>query len=140
MITAVRVQQLSALLAARFEGDGDLDVLRVAPLETAGPEEVAFVSSLKFAAAAAVMGFVAYSMILIPGFYGGTATHRAARLLDRPAHFDVFEAGAGNGRLAANLLQALRASEPDLYDAVRYVQQDLTFSDKAAADSSALEH
>jgi UDP-3-O-[3-hydroxymyristoyl] glucosamine N-acyltransferase len=45
----VRVQQLCALLAARFEGNGELDIERVAPLETAGPREIAFVSSLKFA-------------------------------------------------------------------------------------------
>jgi UDP-3-O-[3-hydroxymyristoyl] glucosamine N-acyltransferase len=45
----VRVQQLSALLAAKFEGDGELDIQRVAPLETAGPQEIAFVGSLKFA-------------------------------------------------------------------------------------------
>ncbi|HEY3738418.1 MAG TPA: UDP-3-O-(3-hydroxymyristoyl)glucosamine N-acyltransferase [Bryobacteraceae bacterium] len=48
----MRVQQLSALLAARFEGDGDLEIERVAPLETAGAKEIAFVSSLKFADAA----------------------------------------------------------------------------------------
>ena len=45
----MRVQQLSALLASRFEGDGELEIERVAPLETAGPGEVAFVASLKFA-------------------------------------------------------------------------------------------
>ena len=45
----MRVQQLSALLAAKFEGDGDLEIERVAPLETAGPREVAFVASLRFA-------------------------------------------------------------------------------------------
>lgn len=45
----MRVQQLSALLAARFEGDGELEILRVAPLETAGPDEIAFVGNLKFA-------------------------------------------------------------------------------------------
>ncbi len=44
----MRVQQLSALLAAKFEGDGELEILRVAPLETAGPSEIAFVGSLKF--------------------------------------------------------------------------------------------
>ena len=44
----MRVQQLSALLAARFEGDGELEIERVAPLETAGPGEIAFVASLKF--------------------------------------------------------------------------------------------
>lgn len=45
----MRVQQLSALLAARFEGDGELEIVRVAPLETAGAGEIAFVGSLKFA-------------------------------------------------------------------------------------------
>ena len=50
------------------------------------------------------------------------------RLLGRPARFDVFEAGAGNGRLAGDVLRALRAEEPDLFDAVRYVVQDLAFS------------
>ena len=45
----MRVQQLSALLAAKFAGDGELEIERVAPLETAGPREIAFVSSLKFA-------------------------------------------------------------------------------------------
>ena len=44
----MRVQQLSAILAAKFEGDGEREILRVAPLETAGPGEIAFVSSLKF--------------------------------------------------------------------------------------------
>ena len=45
----MRVQQLSALLAAKFEGDGELEIERVAPLETAGPREIAFVGSLRFA-------------------------------------------------------------------------------------------
>ena len=49
MITAVRLQQISAILAASFEGNPDLDIKRAAPLETAGPEEIAFVGSLKFA-------------------------------------------------------------------------------------------
>jgi putative peptidoglycan lipid II flippase len=37
-------------------------------------------SSLKFGAAAAVMGFVAFWMIRIPGFYNGTLTQRAGAL------------------------------------------------------------
>ena len=48
----MRVQQLSALLAAQFAGDGELEIERVAPLETAGPRELAFVGSLRFAALA----------------------------------------------------------------------------------------
>ncbi|HEY4686308.1 MAG TPA: SAM-dependent methyltransferase, partial [Dehalococcoidia bacterium] len=55
------------------------------------------------------------------------------RLLGRPARFDVFEAGAGSGRLAADVLRALRAEEPDLYDAVRYVAQDVTYGGPLAA-------
>jgi SAM-dependent MidA family methyltransferase len=53
------------------------------------------------------------------------------RLLDRPARFDVLEAGAGSGRLAADVLRALRASEPELYDATRYTLQDVTLGDGA---------
>ena len=48
----MRVQQLSAVLAARFEGNGELEIERVAPLETAGAKELAFVASLRFAEAA----------------------------------------------------------------------------------------
>jgi len=40
------------------------------------------------------------------------------RLLGRPARFDVFEAGAGSGRLAGDILAWLRAQEPNLYDAL----------------------
>ncbi|HLF71397.1 MAG TPA: SAM-dependent methyltransferase [Dehalococcoidia bacterium] len=50
------------------------------------------------------------------------------RALDRPERFDVFEAGAGSGRLAADVLQALRATEPQAYAATRYVVQDATYS------------
>jgi SAM-dependent MidA family methyltransferase len=50
------------------------------------------------------------------------------RLLDRPARFEVFEAGASSGRLAADILRYLRSAEPDLYDATRYVAQDVTLS------------
>jgi SAM-dependent MidA family methyltransferase len=48
------------------------------------------------------------------------------RALDRPARFDAFEAGAGSGRLAADALRYLRASEPSFYDAIRYVVQDVS--------------
>src|SRR6266550_3370195 len=55
------------------------------------------------------------------------------RSLGRPSRFDVFEAGAGNGRLAADILRAVRGSEPDLYDATCYVLHDVTLDDEDAS-------
>lgn len=46
------------------------------------------------------------------------------QLLDRPNRFDVVEAGANNGRLAADVLRAMRQTAPDCYDATRYFLQD----------------
>ena len=48
--------------------------------------------------------------------------------MDRPTRFDVFEAGASSGRLAADILRYARTAEPDFYDAIRYVVQDVTLS------------
>ncbi len=48
--------------------------------------------------------------------------------MDRPAHFTAFEAGAAGGRLAADVLRALRIESPDLYEAIRYVVQDVTLA------------
>ena len=48
------------------------------------------------------------------------------RLLGRPARFEIFEAGAGDGRLAADILSALRSEEAALYDACHYTLQDVT--------------
>ncbi len=48
-----------------------------------------------------------------PPVFGAAIARQLAdfwRLLDRPARFDVFEAGAGSGRLAADVLRALRTS------------------------------
>jgi SAM-dependent MidA family methyltransferase len=50
------------------------------------------------------------------------------RAMDRPTRFDAFEAGASSGRLAADILRYARTAEPDFYDAVRYVVQDVTLS------------
>jgi SAM-dependent MidA family methyltransferase len=50
------------------------------------------------------------------------------RAMDRPARFTAFEAGAGDGTLAADVLRALRSESPDLYDAIRYVMQDVTLA------------
>lgn len=46
------------------------------------------------------------------------------REMGSPAAFTVFEAAAGSGRLAADILSALRDNEPALYRLVRYVTQD----------------
>jgi SAM-dependent MidA family methyltransferase len=48
--------------------------------------------------------------------------------MDRPSLFTAFEAGAGGGRLAADVLRALRIESPDLYDAIRYVLQDVVLA------------
>jgi SAM-dependent MidA family methyltransferase len=53
------------------------------------------------------------------------------RLLDRPARFDVFEAGAGSGRLAADLLRYVEKAAGDCYDALSYTLQDVTYGDDA---------
>ena len=50
------------------------------------------------------------------------------RAMDRPARFDTCEAGASSGRLAADILRYTRNAEPEFYDAIRYVVQDVTLS------------
>ena len=56
------------------------------------------------------------------------------RLLDRPARFDVFEAGAGASALALAIRASLAKAEPAFNDALRYVVQDVRPSDAAAAE------
>jgi SAM-dependent MidA family methyltransferase len=46
------------------------------------------------------------------------------REMGSPPRFTIFEAAAGSGRLCADLLAYLRDQEPQLYDLLRYVQQD----------------
>ena len=48
------------------------------------------------------------------------------RALDRPERFDAFEAGAGPGRLAADVLRYAATAEPEFYACLRYVVQDVT--------------
>src|SRR5215831_1604363 len=48
----MRVRELAEWLGATFEGDGELELSGVAPLETAGPSDVAFIGTRKAAAAA----------------------------------------------------------------------------------------
>src|SRR5439155_8896127 len=46
------------------------------------------------------------------------------RLMDRPSRFDVFEAGAGTGLLAAGIIRRLLRSDPDFAAALRYSVSD----------------
>ena len=48
----MRVSEIAEYLKARWEGEGERDIQGVAPLETAGPADVAFVGSRKAASAA----------------------------------------------------------------------------------------
>jgi SAM-dependent MidA family methyltransferase len=52
--------------------------------------------------------------------------------LDRPQRFDVYEAGAASGRLAADILRYARTADPDFYACTRYVIQDVTLNDANA--------
>jgi UDP-3-O-[3-hydroxymyristoyl] glucosamine N-acyltransferase len=45
----LRVDEIAGHLNARFEGAGDLDIAGAAPLESAGPHEIAFIGSRKAA-------------------------------------------------------------------------------------------
>jgi UDP-3-O-[3-hydroxymyristoyl] glucosamine N-acyltransferase len=49
MREAVRVDEIARHLSAGFEGAGDLEITGVAPLESAGPREIAFIGSRKAA-------------------------------------------------------------------------------------------
>jgi SAM-dependent MidA family methyltransferase len=57
------------------------------------------------------------------------------RLLDCPGRFQVFEAGAGSGRLAIDILESAAAAEPEFYAAIHYVVQDVTFGLPEAAET-----
>jgi SAM-dependent MidA family methyltransferase len=56
------------------------------------------------------------------------------RRLDRPQRFDAFEAGAGSGRLAADVLRYAASAEPDFYACLRYVVQDVTLAGAGARE------
>ncbi|HEU0074961.1 MAG TPA: SAM-dependent methyltransferase [Dehalococcoidia bacterium] len=71
-----------------------------------------------------------------PVFGAAIARRLAAfwRDLGSLPRFDVFEAGASTGRLAADVLRYLRTAEPRFYDAIRYVIQDVTLTAESATD------
>jgi UDP-3-O-[3-hydroxymyristoyl] glucosamine N-acyltransferase len=52
----LRVTQIAAELKAVWEGDGNLDIRGVAPLESAGPREISFVGNRKAATGAQMSG------------------------------------------------------------------------------------
>jgi len=54
------------------------------------------------------------------------------RQLGRPVRFEVFEAGAGSCRLAADILAYLSQAEPEAFAAVRYILQDVTLTPATA--------
>src|SRR5262249_1747227 len=55
-------------------------------------------------------------------------------LMHRPQRFDIFEAAAGSGRLATDILRALQIESPDLFEVVRYVVQDVMYDSSAAIE------
>ncbi len=68
--------------------------------------------------------------------FGAAIARRLAsfwRALGQPQRFDVFEAGAASGRLAADVLRYLRSTEPAAFEATRYVVQDVTLTSAVAA-------
>jgi UDP-3-O-[3-hydroxymyristoyl] glucosamine N-acyltransferase len=62
----VRVKELAAFLGSGFEGEGDREIRRVAPLEDAGLEDLSFVSSVKALKKAAVSNA---GCLLVPAGY-----------------------------------------------------------------------
>jgi SAM-dependent MidA family methyltransferase len=55
------------------------------------------------------------------------------RGLGRPERFDVFEAGAGSFRLAADVLRHVEQVEPQAFAATRYIVQDVTLTNEDAS-------
>src|SRR3954451_8345132 len=60
----MRVRELAEWLGATFEGDGEKELAGAAPLETAGPSDLGFVSSRK--AAAHAEGSAAGCLLVTP--------------------------------------------------------------------------
>ena len=51
-------------------------------------------------------------------------------------HFDLVEAGAGNGRLSADILRAAKAQHPDCYDAIRLHLVEASAAARRAQDAT----
>jgi UDP-3-O-[3-hydroxymyristoyl] glucosamine N-acyltransferase len=72
----LQVTKIAAHLNAGFEGEADLDIIGVAPLESAGPAEISFVGSSK--AMAAAPGSRAGCLLVTPDFPKGRTVIRVA--------------------------------------------------------------
>src|SRR5438309_1693479 len=57
------------------------------------------------------------------------------RAMGRPARFEVFEAGAGDGQLAADILRWAASAAPDFYDALDYSLTDPRLSRRGGEDA-----
>src|SRR5438105_11594195 len=55
--------------------------------------------------------------------------------MGKPARFEVFEAGAGDGQLAADILRWAASAAPDFYDALDYSLTDPRLSRKGGEDA-----
>jgi SAM-dependent MidA family methyltransferase len=55
-------------------------------------------------------------------------------LMGKPSRFQLLEAGAGDGRLAADILRWLRGHERELYESMEYLLQDRTLVPGNAGD------
>ena len=72
----MRVSEIAGELKGAWEGDGSLDITAVAPLESAGPREIAFVGNRKAAAAAHLSS--AGCVLVTPDFPKGRTLIRVA--------------------------------------------------------------
>ena len=72
----MRVTEIAGELKAAWEGDGSLDITGVAPLESAGPREIAFVGNRKAAAGAHLS--TAGCVLVTPDFPKGRTLIRVA--------------------------------------------------------------
>jgi UDP-3-O-[3-hydroxymyristoyl] glucosamine N-acyltransferase len=75
----VRVRDLAAWLEGSFEGDGDREIRRVAPLEDAGPEDLSFVSRGK---AFKQAGESKAGCLLVPADFGNDPPRTIIRTSD----------------------------------------------------------
>lgn len=73
------VKEIAALLAAPFEGDGDREIRRAAPIESARADEVTFVSSPKAATQAVAS---AAGLMIVPAEYLNDAGQTIIRVAD----------------------------------------------------------
>jgi UDP-3-O-[3-hydroxymyristoyl] glucosamine N-acyltransferase len=67
----VLVREISALLGAEYEGDGEREIRRVTSVEEAGPADISFVANEQAARAAASSG--AGCLLVTPGYSGAGA-------------------------------------------------------------------